>query len=69
MSGVSRCVVSRCVVIVVICFFVVGRVAMSSFGEVSGGTDGGRVLVAGLIVVGSFVVVEIAGSCWHPGKA
>ena len=55
------------VVIVVISCVI--SVAVSLFGIVLGGTDGGHESISGLIILGSFVVIGIAGSNWHPGKA
>ena len=46
-------------------------VVVSSFRVVSGGTEGtngGRDSISGLVVVDSSVVLETAGSRWHPGK-
>ena len=51
--------VLMCVPIVVIYFVVVGSVAVSLFGIVSGNTDDGCLeFVAGCISVGSFVVLK-----------
>ena len=54
------------VVIVVITWVV--SVAVSLFRVRSGSTDGGCGSISGLVVVGSFAIVEIAGSRWYPGK-
>ena len=43
-------------------------VAVSLFRVGSGGTDGGCGSIFGLVVLGSFVSAEIAGSRWYPSK-
>ena len=60
--------VARYVVIVVIYCVVVGRVAVFSFGVVSGNTDGSFCRSAADCIVVDSLVTELEGFHWHPGR-